>query len=166
MSNSRFSEQLKLNVESLCQLFASCNQHYALQCNTDGHFSQLIFASDLVRTYRCLSKEISPILIEQLTQFEKLLGTNVKILTYFLRDFLFDDEFHRLTHQEKRVLLSDIKQKLISIQFQTNKQTSWTKENINIELLVGHILDTLPRLIFDRKGVYHQLISNLLKRMF
>lgn len=163
MSRSRFSEQLRLNIESLCQLFTSCNQHYALQCNTDGHFSQLIFASDLVRTYRYLSTDISSILIQQLDQFEKYLGTNVKVLTYFLRDFLFDEKYNQFSHQDKRILLLEIKQKLHSIKFQTNEETNWTKENINIELLVGHILDTLPRLIFDRKDVYHKLISNLLK---
>jgi hypothetical protein len=64
------------------------------------------------------------------------------------------------------LFLSNIYEKLYALEYSSIEENLITKQEINVELLIGHILDTLPRMIFDRKGVYHQLLSRLIKRMY
>ncbi len=163
MSSVSFPDQIKSSLISLCQLFTSCIQHYALHCNTDGHFSQFIFGADLVRIHRTNNSQI---VINQLVLFEEQLGTYVKTLAFFIRDFFLDRSFNQMNIQERRLFLSNIYEKLYTLEYSSIEENLITKEEINVELLIGHILDTLPRMIFDRKGVYHQLLSRLIKRMY
>ena len=162
MSTISFQEQIKSSLISLCQLFTACIQRYALHCNTDGHFSQIIFGADLVRVHRSLST----LMINQLVLFEEQLGTYVKTLAFFVRDFLLDRNFSQMKIQERRVFLANIYEKLYALEYVTTEEKMITKEEIDVELFIGHILDTLPREVFDRKGVYHQLLSRLIKRMY
>lgn len=162
MSTILFPDEIKSNLISLCQLFTACIQHYALHCNTDGHFSQLIFGGDLVRIHQSLSI----LVINQLILFEEQLGTYVKILTFFIRDFFLDQNFSQMKIQERRFFLANIYKKLYTLEYIATKENMITKDEINVELLIGHILDTLPRKIFDRKDVYYQLLSRLIKRMY
>jgi len=166
-----FPDQVKSSLIPICHLFTSCIQHYALHCNTDGHFSQLIFGADLVRVHRTLSKidssaAISELLIKHLVLFEEQLGTNVKTLTFFIRDLFIDRTINEMNRNERRLFLLDIREKLYAIKYISIDKNIIKKEEINIELLIGHILDTLPRVIFDRKGFYHDLLSRLIKRMY
>ena len=166
MSSTSFPDQMKSSLISICQLFTTCTQHYALHCNTDGHFSQLIFGADLVRVHRFSSTSNSSLLINQLVLFDEQLGTYVKTLTLFIRDLLMDRSFSQMNIQERRLFLSNIYEQLYSLEYVSNGKELVRKEEIDIELFVGHVLDTLPRGVFDRKGSYHQLLSRLIKRMF
>jgi hypothetical protein len=166
-----FPDQVKSSLIPICQLLTSCIQHYALHCNTDGHFSQLIFGADLARTHRILSTGYSPaaisqLLINRLVSFEEQLGTNVKTLAFFIRDLFNDRSLGEINRNERRLYLAKIYEKLYSLQYISTNENIVKKEEINIELLIGHILDTLPRGIFDRKGVYHDLLCRLVKRMY
>jgi hypothetical protein len=169
MSSSSFPDQVKNSLIPICQLFTSCIQHYALHCNTDGHFSQLIFGADLARVHRSINSPaaISQLLINHLVSFEEQLGTNVKILTFFIRDLFLDRFLNEMNRNERRLFLKNIYTKLYSFKYiSIDKNIITKKEEINIELLIEHILDTLPRRIFDRKGIYHELLSRLIKRMY
>lgn len=163
MSSVSFPDQIKSSLISVCQLFTTCIRHYALHCNTDGHFSQLIFGADLVRIHRT---KTSRLIVDQLVLFEEQLGTYVKTLTFFIRDFFLDRSFNQMNIQERRIFLMNIYHKLYALEYSSNEENMIRKEEIDVELLIGHILDTLPREIFDRKGVYHQLLSRLIRRMY
>jgi hypothetical protein len=162
-----FPDQVKSSLIPICHLFTSCIQHYALHCNTDGHFSQLIFGADLVRIHTNNSPAaISELLTKHLILFEEQLGTNVKTLAFFIRDLFLDRFLNEMNRMERRLFLLNIYEKLYSIKYISIDKNIIKKEEINIELLIEHILDTLPRIIFDRKGLYHQLLSRLIKRMY
>ncbi|CAF1629389.1 unnamed protein product [Adineta ricciae] len=161
-----FPEQVKLHLISICQLFSSCLQRYALHCSTDGHFAQLIFGADLLRAYQSSSKtNSSPAILELLNKhfssFEEQLGTYVKVFAFFLRDTCFDQTFTRLNAHERRTFLSNIDDKLQALEYKSN--IFQCKEEIDIDLLVNHILNTLPKAIFDRKGFYQNLLCQLIK---
>ena len=171
MTSNSFPDQVKSSLTPICNLFTSCIQHYALHCNTDGHFSQLIFATDLIRVHQSLSYSKSPMAITQLIinhliSFEEHLGTFVKILTFFIRNLLNDRNLNKININERRLYLRNIHDKLLSIKYISTEKYIYKKDDINIELLIGHILDTLPRIIFDRKGLYHNLLCRLVKRMY
>lgn len=168
MSSSSFPDQVKTSLILICQLFTRCIQHYALHCNTDGHFSQIIFGADLVQIHRNLSRKNSPaaiseLLANHLISFEKQIGTNVKILAYFIRDLLFDHTLMNMNIHERRLILKNICEKLSLIKYISIENPITKKEDINIELLIEYILDTLPRKIFDRKGVYQKLLTQLIQ---
>ncbi|CAF3532556.1 unnamed protein product [Rotaria sordida] len=165
---SSFPDQVKTSLINICHLFTTCIQRYALHCSTDGHFAQLIFGADLVRAHRSLTNNNSPAGITQLltnhfVSFEEKLGTNVKTLAFFIRNLFMDHSLIEMNTCERRLYLSNINKKLSSIKFISTNKNIVKKEDINIELLVGHILDTLPRLIFDRQEFYHGLLSHLVK---
>jgi len=166
MPSSSFPDQVKSSLIPICHLFTSCIQHYALHCSTDGHFSQLIFGADLARARRSLSTTNSQLFINHLVSFEEQLGTNVKILAFFIRDLFLDRSLDEMGLNERRLCLSNIYEKLYSLKYISIDKNIVEKEEINIELLIGHILDTLPRIIFDRHGLYHDLLSRLVKRMY
>ena len=164
-----FPEQVKLHLISICQLFSSCLQRYALHCSTDGHFAQLIFGADILRAHQSSSKtNSSPAILELLsnhcTSFEEQLGTYVKVFAFFLRDTCFDQTFTRLNAHERRTFLSNIDDKLQALEHKPSI-FQW-KEEIDIDLLVNHVLDTLPKAIFDRKGFYQNLLCQLIKRSY
>lgn len=161
-----FPEQIQLSLISLCELFNSCLQHYALHCNNEGHFSQIIFGADLVRIHRFPSTSHCQLIIKQLVAFEELCGTYVKTLAFFLRDLLLDQSFCQMNIHERRLFLSNIYQTFATLEYPTTEKNLISREEIDIDLLVGHVLDTLPREIFDRKGVYQQLLSRLIQRMY
>jgi hypothetical protein len=167
MSSPPFPEQVKTSLINLCHLFQSCIQCYALHCSTDGHFAQLIFGADLARTYRSNSPAaINQLLINHLVSFEEQLGTNVKTLAFFMRDLLTDQTLGAMNTPERRLSLSNIYEKLHSIKYISNDKNIYKKEDIHFEILISHILDTLPRIIFDRKAIYHTLLCSLVKRMY
>lgn len=161
-----FPEQIQSSLISLCQLFTACLQHYALHCNTDGHFSQIIFGADLVRIHRFPSTSHCQLIIKQLVSFEEICGTYVKTLAFFVRDFFLDQSFTRMNIHERRMFLSNIYQKFLTLEYQRMNENLIDAEEMNVDALVGHILNTLPREIFDRKGVYQQLLSRLVQRMY
>lgn len=169
---SSFPDQVKTSLISICHLFKTCIQHYALHCNTDGHFSQIIFGVDLARvSHQSLSTINSPAAISQLLinhfiSFEEQIGTNVKILAFFLRDLFLDQTLMGMSINERRLILMNIYEKLYSVKYVSIEKHIMKKEEINIELLIEHILDTLPRKIFDRKGVYLNLLTQLIKSIY
>jgi hypothetical protein len=164
MSTSSFPDQVKSTLINLCHLFKSCIQHYALHCSTDGHFAQLIFGADLARTYRSNSSTaINQILINHFISFEEQCGTHVKTLAFFIQDLLSDKTLAEMNICERRLFLSNVYEKLYSIKY-TSLEIK--KEDIDYEGLISHILDTLPRIIFDRKGIYYDLLCRLVKRMY
>ncbi|UJR23300.1 hypothetical protein I4U23_026315 [Adineta vaga] len=164
-----FPEQVKSNLTSICQLFSSCIQQYALHSSTDGHLAQLIFGADLLRAYRSSPKnKSSPAITELLTNhfltFEEQLGTYVKVLAFFLRDCCLDRTFTRMSTNERLLFLKNIYNKLQSLQYNfINENIIHRKEDIHIDLLIDHILDTLPKKIFDRKDIYQNLLHRLIK---
>jgi hypothetical protein len=171
MPSSSFPDQVKSSLIPICHLFSSCIQHYALHCSTDGHFAQLIFGADLARAHRSLSTSncpaaITQLLINHFVSFEKQLGTNVKTLAFFMRDLFLDHSLNEMNANERRLFLLNIYEKLRSLKYISTDKNLIKKEDLNIDLLINHILDTLPRLIFDRKGLYHDLLSRLIKRMY
>lgn len=161
-----FPEQIQSSVISLCGLFQSCLQHYALHCNTEGHFSQIIFGADLVRIHRFPLASHGQLISKQLVAFDERCGTYVKTLTFFLRDFLSDRSFCQMNIHERRLFLSNIYQTFVLMEYPITGKHLTSREDIDVEFFVGHILNTLPREIFDRKGVYHQLLSRLIHRMY
>lgn len=169
MSTSSFPDQVKSSLTDICHLFTKCIQRYALHCSTDGHFAQLIFGADLVRAHRSLTKSNIPsgirqLLINHFVSFEEKLGTNVKTLAFFIQTLFMDQNFVKMNICERRLVLLNVYEKLSSIKYPSMTKNILRKEDINIELLTGHILDTLPRLIFDRQNFYHNLLSRLIKR--
>ena len=170
MVSSSFPDQVKASLIDLCHLFTSCIQRYALHCSTDGHFAQLIFGADLIRVHRTLPRSDSPaaitqLLIEHFVSFEEKLGTNVKTLAFFIRNLFIEHALVKMNSNERRLLLSNIHEKLYSITYNTENKYIVTKEEISVELITGHILDTLPRKIFDQQEFYHKLLSQLVQRM-
>ncbi|CAF3425492.1 unnamed protein product [Rotaria sp. Silwood1] len=145
-----FPDQVKTSLINICHLFTKCIQRYALHCSTDGRFAQLIFGADLVRAHRSLSNNDSPAGITQLltnhfVSFEEKLGTNVKTLAYFIHNLFMDRSLTEMNTCERRLHLSNINEKLSSIKYISTNKSIVKKEDLDIELLVGHILDTLPR---------------------
>ncbi|CAF3212428.1 unnamed protein product [Rotaria socialis] len=169
MPTSSFPDQVKSSLNNICHLFTKCIQRYALHCSTDGHFAQLIFGADLVRAHRSLtnihtSAGITQLLVNHFVSFEEQLGTNVKTLAFFIHTLCMDQTLMEMNICERRLLLSNIYKKLTSIEYPITKRNILEKKaDINIELLIDHILDTLPRLIFDRQNFYHHLLCRLVK---
>ncbi|CAF0899116.1 unnamed protein product [Adineta steineri] len=167
-----FLDQIKSSLTIICNLFSSCIQHYALHCSTDGHFAQLIFGADLIRAHRSSSTNSSPTAITQLlsnhfVSFEEQLGTNVKTLAFFLHDLVFDHDIVKMNINERRLFFINIYEKLQLLDYiSIDNNILRKKEDINIDLLINHIFDTLPRIIFDRNGSYYDLLSRLIKHNF
>ncbi|CAF5129299.1 unnamed protein product, partial [Rotaria magnacalcarata] len=112
--------------------------------------AQLIFGADLVRAHRSLtnintSAGITQLLINHFVSFEEQLGTNVKTLAFFIHTLCMDQTLMEMNICERRLLLSNIYKKLTSIEYPITKRNILEKKaDINIELLIDHILDTLP----------------------
>lgn len=151
-------------LTEICQLFGLCIQRYALQCNSEGKFAQLVFGGDLLRAYRSRSppSALIELLCQQLILFEEQCGTNVKTLAFFIRDLCNDDRLNRLNFVERRFYLNQLVQDLRSLSFES---ISWqivrNKNEVNIGFCADLILDTLPREIFDRNGTYRDLLLRL-----
>ena len=167
-----FPDQVKTSLINICHLFTSCSQRYALHCSTDGHFAQIIFGADLVRAHRSLSTindspcAITQLLINHFVSFEDKLGTNVKKLAFFMRNLLLEHSIIKMNSCERRLFLLHIYEKLHTIEYISTNANIIRKEDINIELIISHILDTLPKLIFDRQECYHNLLFRLVQRMY
>ena len=169
MPSVSFVDQVTFNVTQICQLFASCKQHYALHCSSDGHFAQLIFGADLVRVHRRSSADDSPaavleLLTNHLVSFETRTGTYVKTLAFFLRDLLTDRALANMQTVERRLFLLKIHEQLSALTYPSTEHAVVRREDLDIEQCTGHILDTLPRDVFDRQGTYHRLLSQLIRR--
>ena len=171
MSSSSFPDQVQRSLIAVCQLFSSCVQHYALQCSADGHFAQLIFGADLARAFRSAPHSdcppaITELLVKHLVTFEEHLGSCVKALAFFIRDLLIDRTISEMTNGERRLHLFGIRDQLSSLPSPGNQPSIVKKEEMNIESLVDLILNTFPREIFDRHGIYRDLLVRLVKRTY
>lgn len=148
-------ERVRSILDEFCQLFSSCYQRYALHRNDDGHFAQLIFAADLIRTFRSRD-HFQKIIEKNLISFEEKCGTLVKTLTFFLRDAL-----DRRNLVDRRDFFSELRQNLIELK---NNDEQFEKiDKFPTENLVVEILRTLPKEIFDRKQIYERLLIELVE---
>ena len=171
MSPSSFPDQVQRSLVVVCGLFASCIQRYALQCSTDGHFAQLIFGADLARAFRSGSHcdcppAIIELLVKHLVTFEEQLGSHVKTLAFFVRDLLIDRTVQQMSNGERRRHLSSIRDQLSLLEYPLARTSIAKKEELNVESLVDLILNTFPREILDRHGVYRDLLVRLVKRAY
>lgn len=171
MPNATFPDQVKSSLINICNLFTKCNQRYALHCSDNGRFAQLIFGADLVRTQRNVTNcdtpaAITQLLINHFVSFEEKLGSYVKTLAFFIHSLLVDQSLSGMNNSERRLFFSNIYEKLNSIKYTSINQNIIEKDELNIEAIIGHILDTLPRIIFDRQEFYHNLLARLVRRTY
>ena len=166
-----FDKQIQSSLIDLTRLFECCIQRYALQCSSEGKFAQLIFGADLARGYRSQSSNssysaLTELLCRHFVAFEEHCGTYVKTLAFFIRDLLINEQLQSMNIVEQRIFLLKIHDKLKQITFDSANSKITNRTEIKVEHCVDRILDTLPRDVFDRHGIYRDLLVRLVVGKF